>query len=62
MELINDNLRVKVIIGTHKRGDNNITKPIKTIMIINSDVNEVYEKIIHILKEQKNGATNKEKS
>lgn len=43
---------VKILIGMSKKSHSNIYKPIKSIIVLDSSVQEVYDKLIKILEEK----------
>ena len=47
MNLLKENKdRVRILIGTSKKGSTGIKQPIKTITLVNTTVKEVYKKLI----------------
>ena len=45
--------RVKVLIGKNKHGDSNLQKPVKSIIIFDTNVDEVFNKITKFLENEK---------
>ena len=54
MRVINkEDVRVKILIGENKYGKSNLKKPIKSILVLDTTVDEVFNKISKCLESEK---------
>ena len=49
---INNKKQIIILIGKKVRGSSNLHKPIKSIVVVDAEVNEVYEKIKEMIENE----------